>query len=159
VPLLLKRLAKHASKFPAHATNILIMAVAELSRAGMKKSAFEIASMLLQPEFEGKLKPDVLKKIQTTVRRRDTTEAEEPVSPCPVCDRPLAVSELYCGNCKSNLPFDTFTALHMRRDDWCECPGCTHAASYAAMSRAKKCPFCEVEVPAPTAIVAPVVSG
>lgn len=43
----------------------------------MKKNAFDIATKVLQPEYEGKVKPDALKKIQTTVRRKDMSEIDE----------------------------------------------------------------------------------
>lgn len=153
--LLLKRLAKFVSKFPAHASNLLVMGVVECSRVGMKKSAFEIATKVLQPEYEGKVKPDVLKKIQTTVRRKDVSEIEEEKTKCPVCGFDLPISELYCGNCKSNLPFDSFTGMHMTREDWCQCPSCNFPASFSTMQQEKKCALCGNEVPNPELIVNP----
>jgi WD repeat-containing protein 19 len=153
--LLLRRLSKYVSKFPTHASNLLVMGVVECSRCGMKKSAFEIATKLLQPEYESKLKPDMLKKIQTTVRRKETAEAEEPKTKCPACAAELAISELYCGNCKSNLPFDGCTGMHMTREDWCECPNCHWPASFAAMQQEKVCALCGEAVPNPVLIVNP----
>ena len=122
--LLLRRLSKYVSKFPAHAANWLVMGVVECSRVGMKKSAFDIAIKVLQQEYEGKVKPDVLKKIQTAVRRKDMSEIEEEKKKCPVRSFELLISEIYCGNCKSNLLFDSFSGMHMVREDWCECPSC-----------------------------------
>jgi WD repeat-containing protein 19 len=153
--LLLRRLSKYVSKFPVHGSNLLVMAVVECSRCGMKKSAFEIATKLLQPEYEAKLKPDMLKKIQTTVRRKETAEAEEPKTKCPVCNTDLAISELYCGNCKSNLPFDGFSGMHMTREDWCECPACHWPASFATMQQEKVCALCGEQVPNPVLVVNP----
>jgi WD repeat-containing protein 19 len=153
--LLLRRLSKFVSKFPLHATNLLVMAVVECSRCGMKKSAFEIATKLLQPEFADSLKADMKSKIQTTVRRKDTSEVEEEKSPCPVCAAEVPISELSCGHCKSTLPFDSFSGMHMRRDDWCECPNCHAPASFAAMQVQKKCLLCGTEVPNPVLIVNP----
>ncbi|OHT11193.1 WD repeat protein [Tritrichomonas foetus] len=153
--LLLKRLSKYVSKFPAHASNLLVMGVVECSRVGMKKSAFEIATKVLQPEYEGKVKPDVLKKIQTTVRRKDMSEVDEEKAKCPVCGFDLAISELYCGHCKSNLPFDSFSGMHMTREDWCQCPSCKFPCSYAAMQQEKVCPLCNADVPNPELIVNP----
>lgn len=156
--LLLKRLAKHVSQFPAHGSNLLVMAVVECSRCGMKKSAFEIATKLLQPEFESKLKPDMLKKIQTTVRRRETAEIEEEKTKCPVCGFEVPISELYCGNCKSNLKWDSFSGMHMTREDWCECPNCQFPASFATMQQEKKCMLCGADVEKPELIVNPQVT-
>ncbi|KAK8878274.1 WD repeat-containing protein 19 [Tritrichomonas musculus] len=153
--LLLRRLSKYVSKFPAHAANLLVMGVVECSRVGMKKSAFEIATKVLQPEYEGKVKPDVLKKIQTTVRRKDMSEIDEEKKKCPMCGFDLPMSELYCGNCKSNLPFDSFSGMHMVREDWCECPSCKFPCSYSAMQQEKKCPLCNADVPNPELIVNP----
>jgi WD repeat-containing protein 19 len=153
--LLLKRLARFVSKFPAHAANLLVMAVVECSRNGMKRSAYEIATKLLQPEYEPKLKPDVKKKIQTTVRRRELDEVAEEVTKCPACGVDLAMSELYCGQCKSNIPFCGFTGMHMIRDDWCECSVCGAPASFAIMQVEKQCYVCGAQQPNPTIIVNP----
>jgi WD repeat-containing protein 19 len=153
--LLLRRLSKFVSKFPAHASNLLVMAVVECSRCGMKKSAFEIATKLLQPEFIDTMKPDMKSKIQTTVRRKDTSEVEEEKAPCPVCAAELPISELYCPKCKSNLPFDAFSGMHMRRDDWCECPSCKSPASFTIMQTEKKCAMCGFDVENPQTIVNP----
>jgi WD repeat-containing protein 19 len=153
--LLLRRLSRFVSKFPMHATNLLIMGVVECSRCGMRKSAFEIATKLLQPEYVDTLKPDMKSKIQTTVRRKDMSEIEEEKSPCPACGAEVPISELACGNCKSTLPFDSFTGMHMRRDDWCECPNCHAPASFATMQVQKKCMFCGSDVPNPVLIVNP----
>jgi WD repeat-containing protein 19 len=131
------------------------MAVVECSRCRMKKSAFEIAAKLLQPEFVDTLKPDMKSKIQTTVRRKDTTEADEPKAPCPVCGADLPLSDLYCPKCKSKLPFDAFSGMHMKRDDWCECPECKSPASYVTMQTQKKCMLCGADVPNPVLVVNP----
>ena len=156
--LLLKRISKYISKFPAHAANLLVMGVVECSRVGMKKSAFEIATKVLQPEYEGKVKPEVLKKIQTTVRRKDMSEIEEEKTKCPVCGFEVPISELYCGNCKSNLKWDSFSGMHMTREDWCECPNCQFPASFATMQQEKKCMLCGADVEKPELIVNPQVT-
>jgi WD repeat-containing protein 19 len=153
--LLLRRLSKFVSKFPAHASNLLVMAVVECSRCGMKKSAFEIATKLLQPEFIDTMKADMKSKIQTTVRRKDTSEVEEEKGPCPVCGAELPISELSCAKCKSNVPFDAFSGMHMKRDDWCECPSCKSPASFATMQTEKKCVMCGADVENPQIIVNP----
>lgn len=48
---MLIRVAQHISKFPAHVTAILISTVVECQRSGLKKTAYEYATMLLRPEF------------------------------------------------------------------------------------------------------------
>lgn len=119
----------------------------------MNKSAYDIAVKVLQPEYEGKVKPEVLKKIQTTVRRKDTSEVEEEKKPCTSCGVDLPISELYCGSCKSNLPYDSFTGMHMLRDDFCVCPNCNFPCSYSSMLQAHVCPMCNADVPNPELII------
>ncbi|KAH0792506.1 WD repeat-containing protein 19 [Histomonas meleagridis] len=153
--LLLRRLSEYVNKFPKHSVNLLVMGVVECSRAGMKKSAFKIATKLLQPEYEGQLKQDMLRKIQTTVRRKDTSEIEEEKTKCPVCGFDLPISELVCTKCKTSLPFDAATGMHMTREDWCECPKCGMPSSFALMQQDKKCMLCGEEVPNPQLIVNP----
>jgi hypothetical protein len=48
---MLIRVARHISKFPAHVTPILISTVIECQRSGLKRTAFEYASMLMRPEY------------------------------------------------------------------------------------------------------------
>lgn len=147
--LLLRRLSKFISKFPSNSANILCSTVAECTRAGFKKSAYEAATKLISAEYETKVQPEIYKKIEQTVRRKNTEEADEPKTPCPVCSADVHISELYCGSCKSNIPFDTLTGMHMTKDDWFECPACHFPASHSRMCIAKKCPLCNerVEVP------------
>jgi hypothetical protein len=58
------------------------------SRAGMKKTAFEIATKLLQPGYEAELRPNMLRKIQTTDRRKETSEVGEERAKCLVLQEP-----------------------------------------------------------------------
>lgn len=48
---MLIRAAKNISKFPAHVVPILTSTVIECQRAGLKKTSFEYASMLMRPEY------------------------------------------------------------------------------------------------------------
>lgn len=151
--LLLKRLSKNVSKFPVHAANLLVMAVVYCTKAGMKKSAYDIAVKVLQPEFQGKIKNDILKKIQTTVRKKNISEEiDEDKSPCPGCGVDLPISQLYCGNCKLNLHFDSFTGMHMVREDWCECPNCNFTCSFNLLVHNNICPMCNAKVENPQLI-------
>lgn len=153
--LLLRRVSKNASKFPLHAANILASTVVECTKVGMKKSAYDAATKLIDPEYEGKIKPEIMKKIVLTVRRKDTTEAEEPKKPCPVCGADVPISELYCQTCKTNIPFDSITGMHMTKDDWCECPNCHFPASHSMMAEEKECPLCGEHIDAPELIQNP----
>ena len=45
------RVARNISKFPKHIVPILTSTVIECHRAGLKKTAFEYASMLMRPEY------------------------------------------------------------------------------------------------------------
>ena len=153
--LLLRRVSKNASKFPMHAANILASTVVECSKQGMKKSAYEAATKLLAPEYDGKIKEDLMKKIVLTVRRKDTSEVDEPKTPCPVCGADVPISELYCQACKTNIPFDSITGMHMKKDDWCECPNCHFPASHSLMAEEKECPLCGEHIDAPELIQNP----
>lgn len=48
---MLIRVAQHISKFPAHINPILISTVIECQRAGLKKTAYSYASMLLRQDL------------------------------------------------------------------------------------------------------------
>ena len=153
--LLLRRISRNATKFPLHAANILASTVAECSRAGFKKSAFEAATKLITPEYDGKINPELMKKIVLTVRRKDTSEADEKKTPCPVCGTDVPISELYCSSCKTNIPFDSITGMHMTKEDWCECPKCHFPASHSLMAEAKECPLCGEHIETPELIQNP----
>jgi WD repeat-containing protein 19 len=153
--LLLRRVSKFASKFPAHAANILTSTVAECTRAGLKKSAYEAAAKLIAPEYEAKVEPDLMKKIVATVRRKNLEEADEPKSKCPVCGADVPQSELYCGTCKSNIPYCSISGMHMTKEDWCECTRCHFPASHSLMAEEKKCPLCGEEIAVPERIANP----
>jgi len=153
--LLLRRVSRFISKFPAHAPTILTNTVAECSRVGMKRSAFECARKLVSPEYENKLPPDLMKRIMATIRHKDTSEIEEEKSPCPICGFDLPISELQCSNCKSHIPFDSLTGMHMKKDDWCECPHCHFPASHSIMAEVKECPLCNTPVPVPELVSNP----
>ncbi|EAY14285.1 WD repeat protein, putative [Trichomonas vaginalis G3] len=152
---LLRRVSKFASKFPQHAANILASTVVECSRAGYKKSAYEAATKLISPEYEGKINPDLMKKIVQTVRHKNTSEAAEPTSPCPVCGADIPISELYCASCKTNIPYDVITGMHMTKDDWCQCPNCKFPSSHKLMGELKTCQICGTHVETPELIPNP----
>lgn len=129
------------------------MAVVYCTKAGMKKCTYDIAVKVLQPEYQGIIKNDILKKIQTTVRKKNISEEiDEDKSPCPGCGVDLPISQLYCGNCKLNLHFDSFTGMHMVREDWCECPNCNFTCSFNLLVHYNICPMCNAKVENPQLI-------
>ncbi|XP_062348695.1 WD repeat-containing protein 19 isoform X3 [Cinclus cinclus] len=128
---MLIRVANNISKFPSHIVPILTSAVIECHRAGLKNSAFSFAAMLMRPEYRSKIDPKYKKKIETMVRRRDTTETEEPTTACPYCAFQLPECELLCPSCKNNLPYCIATGRHMVRNDWTVCPHCDFPALYS----------------------------
>ncbi|XP_054151663.1 WD repeat-containing protein 19 isoform X2 [Melozone crissalis] len=147
---MLIRVANNISKFPSHIVPILTSAVIECHRAGLKNSAFSFAAMLMRPEYRSKIDPKYKKKIETMVRRRDTTETEEPTTACPYCAFQLPECELLCPSCKNNLPYCIATGRHMVRDDWTVCPHCDFPALYSEFKNLLQtenvCPMCSERI-------------
>ncbi|NWY71077.1 WDR19 protein, partial [Erithacus rubecula] len=147
---MLIRVANNISKFPSHIVPILTSAVIECHRAGLKKSAFSFAAMLMRPEYRCKIDPKYKKKIETMVRHRDTTETEEPTTACPYCAFQLPECELLCPSCKNNLPYCIATGRHMVRDDWTVCPHCDFPALFSEfksmLETENVCPMCSERI-------------
>ncbi|NXY87829.1 WDR19 protein, partial [Alcedo cyanopectus] len=147
---MLIRVANNISKFPTHIVQILTSTVIECHRAGLKKSAFNFATMLMRPEYRHKLDVRYRKKIEAMVRRPDTTEAEEPTTPCPYCAFQLPECELLCPGCKNNLPYCIATGRHMVREDWTVCPHCDFPALYMEFKNMLQtdstCPMCSENI-------------
>jgi len=122
---LLCRVAKSISKFPAHIVPILTSTVIECQRAGLKKTAFQYASRLMQPEHRGDLQPNYRKKIEAIVRhsaREELEDAEQGRSRSPYSGDMLEDFELVCPRTKNQIPFCIVTGRHMVLEDWCICP-------------------------------------
>ncbi|XP_053314341.1 WD repeat-containing protein 19 [Spea bombifrons] len=149
---MLIRVANNISKFPSHIVPILTSTVIECHRAGLKKSAFSFAAMLMRPEYRNKIDIKYKKKIESMVRRPDTTEVEEDTSSCPFCGFQLPESELLCPGCKNNLPYCITTGRHMVKEDWCVCPHCEFSALYTEfkmlLESEATCPMCSERVTA-----------
>ncbi|XP_062838299.1 WD repeat-containing protein 19 [Anolis carolinensis] len=147
---MLIRVANNISKFPSHIVPILTSTVIECHRAGLKKSAFSFAAMLMRPEYRNKIDLKYKKKIEVMVRRPDTSEGEEPTTPCPYCDFLLPECELLCPGCKNNLPYCIATGRHMVKDDWTVCPHCDFPALYSEfrnlLQNDNTCPMCSEKV-------------
>lgn len=148
---MLVRVARNISKFPKHVVPILTSTVIECHRAGLKKTAFEYASMLMRPEYRNLVAAKYKKKIELMVRKPDKSEeAEEVLVDCPFCNMPGPETELQCVSCQNIIPFDIATGKRMSLADWAQCPTCTFPASGAQFVRILsvefRCPMCNEEV-------------
>eukprot|EP01138_Halocafeteria_seosinensis_P010566 gb/GECG01010788.1/.p1 GENE.gb/GECG01010788.1/~~gb/GECG01010788.1/.p1 ORF type:complete len:1429 (+),score=207.41 gb/GECG01010788.1/:1-4287(+) len=74
---LLKRVVSDISSFPKHTVEILTSAVIECQRAGLKRSAYEYATMLMRPEYRNRVDEKFRRKIEQLVRRPKTEEADQ----------------------------------------------------------------------------------
>mmetsp|Transcript_4919 Transcript_4919/g.9502 ORF Transcript_4919/g.9502 Transcript_4919/m.9502 type:complete len:1390 (-) Transcript_4919:208-4377(-) len=129
---MLIRVAKSISKFPNHIVQILTSTVIECQRAGLKKSSFEYASMLMRAEYRNSVDPRYKKKIGGIVRRPDNIEEGEAHSPCPFCKFDMPETLLDCPSCLNSVPYCVTTGRHMVRDDWTMCPNCRFPSLYSA---------------------------
>ncbi|XP_023685243.1 WD repeat-containing protein 19 isoform X1 [Paramormyrops kingsleyae] len=143
---MLIRVSNNISKFPSHVVPILTSAVIECHRAGLRKSSFGFAAMLMRPEYRSKIDLKYRKKIEAMVRRPDTSELEEETTPCPYCGFQLPECELVCPSCKNNLPYCVATGRHMVKEDWSACPHCSFPALYSQLlvllEIESSCPMC-----------------
>ena len=134
--LLLARVAKSISRFPAHVVPILTSTVIECQRAGMKRVAFEHASTLMRPEHRQSIAEAYKRKIETIVRKRDVAdEASEPQSECPFCSALGGVSELQCATCQSVIPYCIATGWRLTKENCAQCPSCRFPCEPEAFKR------------------------
>ncbi|XP_049780005.1 WD repeat-containing protein 19 isoform X1 [Schistocerca cancellata] len=149
---MLIRVAKNISKFPSHIVPILTSTVIECSRAGLRKSAFTYAAMLMRPEYRSQVDPKYAKKIEAVVRKpaRGAPEEDESVSPCPYCNSDLPDTELQCPRCKNTIPFCIATGRHIVKDDLTACPHCDFPAIYTELitivQSGELCPMCSENI-------------
>lgn len=131
---MLLRVAQNVSKFPLHVVAILTSTVILCVRAGLKASAYEYAVQLMRPEHRSNIDANLKKKIEAIVRRRLEKEDGPPedVSPCPVSNQMISVTELECPTTRDALPMCVVTGQHMVLDDWCFCPISKCPALYSA---------------------------
>jgi WD repeat-containing protein 19 len=153
---MLIRVAKSISKFPSHVVPILTSTVIECQRAGLKRSSFEYASMLMRPEYRNTVDKRYRRKIEAIVRRPAPKEEDEKHSACPVCQFELPETLLDCPQCRSILPYCCVTGRHMVLDDWAQCPSCHFPALYSQFTEwikeNEKCSMCSTVVQ-PSAIL------
>lgn len=149
---LLIRVANSISKFPSHIVPILTSTVIECSRAGLKTSAFNFASVLMRSEYRSQIDSKYSKKIEAIVRKpgrvnkMGPVDEKEGLSPCPVCDAAVPQYDLNCEECKSFLPFCIATGRHIVKDDLTVCPHCDFPAImseyYTLLKSEEVCPMC-----------------
>jgi WD repeat-containing protein 19 len=147
---MLIRVSKNISKFPTHTVPILTSTVIECQRAGLKKSSFEYASILMRPEYRSSVDPKYRKPIEAFVRRPLSEEVDEKCSPCPYCSFALPNTALSCANCKNTIPYCCVTGRHMLADDWTQCPHCRFPGLHSAFSERlgtdSTCPMCSKSI-------------
>lgn len=149
---MLIRVARNISKFPKHVVPILTSTVIECHRAGLKKTSYEYASMLMRPEYRNQVAMKYKKKIELMVRKpdKDAEEAEEVMLECPFCNMPGPETELQCVSCQNIIPFDIGTGKRMTLADWSDCPRCKFPCSARQFVRIlateRRCPMCNEEV-------------
>ncbi|MEW5304579.1 MAG: hypothetical protein WDW36_007181 [Sanguina aurantia] len=149
---MLVRVAHNISKFPKHIVPILTSTVIECQRAGLKKTAFEYASMLMRSEYREHVAIKYRKKIELMVRRtdREADEVEEAQMDCPFCNMPGLETDLQCAGCQNVIPFDIATGKRIALMDWAECPACRFPCSHSNFLRIltaeRKCPMCNEDI-------------
>lgn len=153
---MLIRVAKHISKFPSHVVPILTSTVIECQRSGLKRNAYEYASMLMRPEYRSQIAPQYKRKIEAIVRKRpDMTEEDEPTAACPFCGAQIGESVLECPSCLSIIPYCIASGRHMVLEEWTQCTNCTFPALFAPFKKVLEadptCTMCAKELP-PTAL-------
>nr|CCA16506.1 PREDICTED: similar to WD repeat domain 19 putative [Albugo laibachii Nc14] len=149
---MLLRVAKHLSKFPTHASNILISTVIECQRAGLRAYSYEHAMILMRPEYRNSIDKEIRRKIEAIVRRPSKEQPSDPTSPCPYCQNEVLQDELDCSKCKNHIPYCIASGYHMVKQDWSVCPHCAMPAIFmqfeAHLKTESSCPMCESSVEA-----------
>ena len=118
---MLLRVSQNISRFPTHAVQLMTSTVVECQKVGYKKSAFDVAAILLRPENRANMDPKYRKKVESLIRRPDENMADpEPVkTPCPHCHTPVPRTELSCSECKNIIKFciATVRLVHIDGND------------------------------------------
>jgi len=148
---MLVRVSKNISMFPSTKVNILTTTVSECTQAGLKQAAYTFACMLVRPEFINDVNPKFKKKIEASARKPVKIDDEqENLTLCPSCQFQIPETQLYCTNCKTNLPFCIASGKHMVLNEWSSCPNCKMCANYTDFKRiienSPECPMCDSAV-------------
>ncbi|RHY33017.1 hypothetical protein DYB32_001946 [Aphanomyces invadans] len=145
---MLVRVAKNMSKFPTHVSNILISAVIECQRAGLKGNSYDFATQLMRPEYRNGIDKEIKRKIEAIVRRPNKEQPPDTLTPCPFCDHDVVDVELDCTHCKNWIPY--CAGYHMVKADWSQCPHCQFPALYSHLTTHLDadpvCPMCDKEL-------------
>ncbi|KAI9138081.1 WD repeat domain 19, isoform CRA_b [Paraphysoderma sedebokerense] len=143
---MLIRVAHNISRFPSHIIPILTSTVIECQRAGLRKSAFEFAAVLMRPENRNRVDSKYRKKIEQIVRRPDIEEPPEAKSPCPYCSSQVTDTTLECEDCQNGLPYCIATGRHIVTTDYTTCPHCLFPALFSELTKlidkTGTCPMC-----------------
>ncbi|XP_039278793.1 WD repeat-containing protein 19 [Nilaparvata lugens] len=105
----------------------------------------------------GPVEPKYKKKIEGVVRKpprgannKLAADEPEPVSPCPFCEQRLPQTELYCNQCKNNIPFCIATGRHIVKGDLTVCPHCRFPAIRSELLQlvesGENCPMCSEHI-------------
>lgn len=144
---MLMRVANSVSRFPKHVVQILMSAVIECQRAGLKRSSFDYASMLMRPEYRAQVDERYRRNVEQIVRRRPQEEREERSSPCPICRFQVPGSLLDCPGCRNALPYCVASGRHVEAPGCVACPHCRFPAirteMLAHLASEHACPMCE----------------
>lgn len=156
---MLIRVANHISKFPSHIVPILTSTVIECHRAGLRHAAFKYATMLMNPEYRKSIDSKYAKKIEGVVRKAPKNgkngeplgDPLEALTPCPYCGSMLPETDIFCSNCKLNIPFCIVTGRHIVKNDLTACPECDFPAIRVEFldilqKEESSCPMCSEKV-------------
>lgn len=110
---MLVRVAKNVSKFPTHVSNILISAVIECQRGGLRAYSYDYATTLMKPEYRNNIDKEIKRKIEAIVRRPNKEQPPDPLTPCPYCGNEVAEAELDCAKCKNWIPYCAVTVREL----------------------------------------------
>lgn len=131
---------------------ILTSTVIECHRAGLKKSAFSYAAMLMRPEYRNQIDSKYIKKIEAIVRKAPRgikdldDDHQSDAMPCPICDVSLPVMDVNCYQCKTTLPICVATGQHIAKENLAACPECDFPCFKDAMTKildsTNQCPMC-----------------
>jgi WD repeat-containing protein 19 len=148
----LLRIAKNASRFPNHMIRILTSGVVYCYKAGLKKSAYEYATILARPENRKGLDEKNKKNIAQIVRKkRDVIDVTVPLGHCPNCRSEMDCWDTSCSNCKEDIPYCIVTGQHMSLNDWSRCPSCEFPALHSYFvdllgRNGSECPMCKTKI-------------
>ncbi|KAK2708840.1 hypothetical protein QYM36_014460, partial [Artemia franciscana] len=146
---MLLRVSRSLSKFQRHAVHILTTAVLECQRAGLRKSAYSIAAMLLNSKSKEQIDKKYKLKIENAARKppREEDQEDEDLTPCPYCGEMCFVTSLACEGCKNTIPMCIATGYHVTKHDLVVSPCCSFPAKQDALvdlvSINNCCPLCE----------------